>query len=65
LFGLVMLFRPLIGGLAVVWWLGAYSVVFGALMTVVGFRLRRFARALEDEGNHLPHLPEDGLHQPT
>ena len=65
LFGLVMLFRPLIGGLAVVWWLGAYSVVFGALMTVVGFRLRRFARALEDEGHHLPHLPEDGLHQPT
>jgi uncharacterized membrane protein HdeD (DUF308 family) len=61
LFGLLMLFRPVAGGVAVVWWLGAYAVVFGALMIVVGFRLRRFAHALEDGG----HLPEEGLHQPT
>jgi uncharacterized membrane protein HdeD (DUF308 family) len=61
LFGLLMLFRPVVGALAVVWWLGAYAVVFGALMIAVGLRLRRFAHSLEGGG----HLPEEGLHQPT
>ena len=61
LFGLLMLFRPVAGGVAVVWWLGAYAVVFGALMIVVGLRLRRFAHSFEAGG----HLPEEGLHQPT
>jgi uncharacterized membrane protein HdeD (DUF308 family) len=41
--GLVMLFRPLAGGLAIVWWLGAYAIAFGALMLVLGFRLRTWA----------------------
>ena len=61
LFGLLMLFRPLVGAVAVVFWLGAYAVVFGALMVVVGLRLRRFAHSLE-AGRE---LPEEGLHQPT
>jgi uncharacterized membrane protein HdeD (DUF308 family) len=61
LFGALMLFRPLAGALAVVWWLGAYAVVFGALMVTVGFRLRRYAHSFEAGG----HLPEEGLHQPT
>jgi len=61
LFGLVMLFRPLLGALAVVWWLGAYAVVFGVLMIVVGVKLRR----LEHEFRGGAHLPQEGLHQPT
>ncbi len=60
-FGALLLFRPMIGALAVVWWLGAYAVVFGILITVVGFRLRGYARA------HRGELPSTGggLHQPT
>ncbi|HEY6476284.1 MAG TPA: HdeD family acid-resistance protein [Polyangia bacterium] len=60
-FGLLMLFRPVAGGLAVVWWLGSYAVIFGALLVGLGFRLRRVAR----ENESASHLPEDGLHQPT
>jgi uncharacterized membrane protein HdeD (DUF308 family) len=60
-FGALLLFRPMIGALAVVWWLGAYAVVFGILITVVGFRLRGYAHA------HRGELPSagGGLHQPT
>ena len=56
-----LLFRPMIGALAVVWWLGAYAIVFGILITVVGFRLRGYANA------HRGELPSGGggLHQPT
>jgi uncharacterized membrane protein HdeD (DUF308 family) len=60
-FGVLMLFRPLTGGLAVVWWLGAYAVIFGGLLVALGLRLRRVARDNESER----HLPEEGLHQPT
>ncbi len=61
LFGVLMLARPLTGGLAVVWWLGSYAVIFGALLVGLAFRLRRVAHANESER----HLPEEGLHQPT
>ena len=56
-FGALMLFRPMVGGLAVVFWLGAYAIIFGVLQMVVGFRLRSFARG----GN----LPTQALRQPT
>jgi uncharacterized membrane protein HdeD (DUF308 family) len=61
LFGLVMLFRPMIGALAVVWWLGAYAVVFGTLMIMAGVRMRRYAHSFGLDS----HFPEEGLHQPT
>jgi uncharacterized membrane protein HdeD (DUF308 family) len=57
-FGLLMLYRPIAGGVAVMWWLGAYAVLFGVLMIVFGFRLRGYARS------HLGgQLPTGGLHQ--
>jgi uncharacterized membrane protein HdeD (DUF308 family) len=56
-FGLVLMFRPLIGTLALVYWLGAYAIVFGVMQAVVGFELR----------SHLRHFhraaPTQGLHQ--
>ncbi len=41
-FGAILLFRPLVGAVAVVWWLGAYAIVYGGLMTALGFRLRSY-----------------------
>jgi uncharacterized membrane protein HdeD (DUF308 family) len=55
-FGVLMFLRPVIGGLAVVWWLGAYAVVFGALMLALGFRLRSFAH-----GHTRSQLPTGGV----
>jgi uncharacterized membrane protein HdeD (DUF308 family) len=58
-FGLVMFYRPVAGGLAVVWWLGAYAIAFGVLMIVLGLRLRRIAHPRERR-----HLPPAGVPQP-
>ena len=40
IFGLVLLFRPGVGALAVIWLIGAYALVFGALLSMLAFRLR-------------------------
>ena len=40
LFGLALLFNPAAGALTVVWLIGAYSIIFGVLLMVLGFRLR-------------------------
>ena len=47
--------------LALVWWLGAYAIMFGILLVVVGFHLRRVLHAGEERGGH---IPGEGLHQP-
>lgn len=58
-FGLVLLFRPFIGALALVYWLGAYAIVFGVMTAIVGFRLHShhttFSRGRD--------LPTEGLRQ--
>jgi uncharacterized membrane protein HdeD (DUF308 family) len=40
LFGILLIILPGAGALAVVWLIGAYSVVYGILMLVLGFKLR-------------------------
>jgi uncharacterized membrane protein HdeD (DUF308 family) len=40
LFGLVLIARPGLGALAVVWMIGSYAVLFGVLLVALGFRLR-------------------------
>lgn len=52
--GTLLVLRPLIGGLAVVWWLGSYALIFGVLMIVLGFRLRTFAHAVGPDGQLPP-----------
>jgi uncharacterized membrane protein HdeD (DUF308 family) len=44
-FGAILLFRPLVGAVAVVWWLGGYAIVYGILMMVLGFRLRGYLQS--------------------
>jgi uncharacterized membrane protein HdeD (DUF308 family) len=46
LFGLALVINPGAGALAVVWLIGAYAIAFGALLLVLGFRLRSFSRRL-------------------
>ena len=58
-FGLLMFYRPIAGGLAVVWWLGAYAMIMGVLMIGVGFRLRSLHRSQQRGGA----LPSEGLRQ--
>jgi uncharacterized membrane protein HdeD (DUF308 family) len=40
LYGFLMILSPLLGAVVLTWWLGAYSLVFGAALIVLAFRLR-------------------------
>ena len=46
LFGLVMLFMPGTGALALVWVIGAYSIIFGALLVGFAFRLKKHSHGV-------------------
>jgi uncharacterized membrane protein HdeD (DUF308 family) len=48
-FGVAVAFFPAAGALALVIWIGAYMLVFGALLVALGFRLRARGRP------HTPH----------
>ncbi len=51
----VLLFRfPGPGALAVLIWIGAYSIVFGILLIALGVRLRKFLREVEHQGHGYP-----------
>ncbi len=43
-FGILLLIFPGAGALAVVWWIGAYAIVFGALLLSLALRLRAHGR---------------------
>jgi uncharacterized membrane protein HdeD (DUF308 family) len=46
LFGLLILIFPGAGALAIIFWIGAYAVVFGIILIILAFSLRSF-RQLE------------------
>jgi uncharacterized membrane protein HdeD (DUF308 family) len=60
--GLVLLFRPVAGAIGLIWWLGAYAIIFGVMMMVVGFRLRHL-KHLHEGGTGGRELPTGGLPQ--
>jgi uncharacterized membrane protein HdeD (DUF308 family) len=41
LFGLILFFSPGVSALALVWILGAYAILFGALLLFLGFKLKK------------------------
>ena len=40
IYGVLLIVAPMIGALVLTWWLGAYALVFGVSLLVLGFRLR-------------------------
>ncbi|HEX3561078.1 MAG TPA: HdeD family acid-resistance protein [Pyrinomonadaceae bacterium] len=52
LFGILLLLNPGAGALAVVWIIGAYAIVFGILMMILGFKLRGLERAAHHMSPH-------------
>jgi uncharacterized membrane protein HdeD (DUF308 family) len=51
LLGAFLFFFPGPGALAVVLWIGAYAMVYGILLMVLGFRLRKLARGSAETGD--------------
>lgn len=56
LFGVVLFAFPGAGALALIFWIGAYAIVFGGLLIGLAFRLRAWAR---DQSHRVPpkHAP--------
>ena len=50
-FGVLLFLAPAAGALAVTIWIGAYAIVFGALLVALSFRLRSWGRT---PGRHVP-----------
>ncbi len=46
LFGIVLILAPLTGAKILIWWIGAWSLLFGALLLALGFKLRSVAKRL-------------------
>jgi uncharacterized membrane protein HdeD (DUF308 family) len=58
-FGIALVLFPGAGALALVMWIGAYALVFGAVLVALAFRIRGFARAPER------HVPTTGAPLPA
>lgn len=46
LFGVLLIARPAVGVLAVIWMIGAYAIVSGVLLITLGLEVRRMARVV-------------------
>jgi uncharacterized membrane protein HdeD (DUF308 family) len=40
IYGILLIIAPLIGAIVLTWWLGAYALVFGVALLILGFKLR-------------------------
>ena len=51
-FGVLIMINPSAGALAVVWIIGSYAIIYGLLLTTLGFRLRGWEHS---HGHAAPH----------
>lgn len=40
-FGVLLLLQPAAGAIVLIWWIGSFALVFGILLIILAFRLRR------------------------
>ena len=45
LFGILLLWRPMTGALAVIWIIGAYAIILGVIYVIFGLKLRKHQAA--------------------
>jgi uncharacterized membrane protein HdeD (DUF308 family) len=43
-FGIVLPLQPAAGALVLIWWIGAYAIIFGILLVVLAFRMRNLGK---------------------
>jgi len=41
-FGVLLLFQPAAGALVLIWWIGAWALLFGILLMILAFRMRNW-----------------------
>ena len=46
LFGIAVFWAPIVGAIAIAFWLGAYALIFGILLLILAFRLRSLHAAV-------------------
>ena len=59
--GVLLFLSPGAGVLAVLWWVGAFAIVFGVLEVILAFRLRTEAQRLQARPLPGPPRPADGI----
>lgn len=62
-FGVLMLLFPGSGALALIWVIGAYAIVFGALLIGLGIRLRGWRRRVAARSGAKSYVPAGGMHE--
>lgn len=45
IFGVLLLLQPGAGALALIWWIGAFAMIFGVLLVALAFRMRHWSRS--------------------
>jgi uncharacterized membrane protein HdeD (DUF308 family) len=60
LFGLALFLFPVAGAVAIVWLIGAYALMFGVLMIILGFRLRSLGGGPRREADRIEAPAQSG-----